>query len=107
MSFAILTISMTDSCSVKVTVGEINLIHNHMFSFVTGSQCQEKMEATIEKLKGQVQGCSERETVILASAVEEIHQTKNVDAFKELMVIQVVSNLVSLKYSVFTMLRVN
>ncbi|CAK9013936.1 Uncharacterized protein SCF082_LOCUS12137, partial [Durusdinium trenchii] len=50
------------------------------------------VEATIAKLRGNT-GCgSDREVAILAAAVEEIRQTKQIDPFKETLVIQVDQN---------------
>lgn len=66
--------------------------HLHETCFVIG---QANVEATIAKLRGNT-GCgSDREVAILAAAVEEIRQTKQIDPFKETLVIQVVHYLVS------------
>ena len=51
---------------------------------------QEKVDATLAKLRPKATCCSDREVAVLATAIQEVIQNKNVDPFEKLMVIQVV-----------------
>ena len=50
---------------------------------------QDKLQARLQVLRPLASGCSDRELAILASAVEEISQTRHMDPMKDTVVIQV------------------
>lgn len=55
--------------------------------------CQANLDRLVAQLKPLARSCSLRELAILATAIYELREKKQVDCFKELLVIQVAPGL--------------